>query len=135
MAFTNLEKCVYSKKCLKQRRQPPYQFLQQSRSHLATKTFRLSFFLKNYFLQPRIRKTGYFKNCLVSEQLSQITEYVQLNKTVYIYTGLTSLSLPSSTRRVVALVPTSQNIDISINKIDLRVVSLIPRYSLCLLRS
>ena len=31
MTFTNLEKYVYSKKCLKQRRQPPYPSLQQSR--------------------------------------------------------------------------------------------------------
>ena len=29
MTFTNLEKYVYSKKCLKQRRQPPYPSLQQ----------------------------------------------------------------------------------------------------------
>ena len=42
MTSTNLEKYVYSKKCLKQRRQPPHPSLQQSRdifspkSHLAT---------------------------------------------------------------------------------------------------
>ena len=33
MTFTNLEKYVYSKKCLKQRRQPPYSSLQQSRRY------------------------------------------------------------------------------------------------------
>ena len=33
MTFTNLEKYVYSKKCLKQRRQPTYQSLQQSRRY------------------------------------------------------------------------------------------------------
>ena len=32
MTFTNLEKYEYSKKCLKQRRQPPYPSLYQSRS-------------------------------------------------------------------------------------------------------
>ena len=33
MTFTNLEKYVHSKNCLKQRRQPPYQSLQQSRRY------------------------------------------------------------------------------------------------------
>ena len=34
MAFTNLKKYVYSKKCLKQRRQPPHPSLQQSRRYI-----------------------------------------------------------------------------------------------------
>ena len=33
MTFTNLEKYEYSKKCLKQRRQPPYPSLQQSQRY------------------------------------------------------------------------------------------------------
>ena len=33
MTITNLEKYVYSKKCLKHRSQPPYPSLQQSRTY------------------------------------------------------------------------------------------------------
>ena len=45
MTFTNLEKYMYSKKCLKQRRQPPNPFLQKvegifaPKRHLATLLF------------------------------------------------------------------------------------------------
>ena len=37
MTSTNLEKYVYSKKCLKQRRQPPNPFLQKVEGILPTK--------------------------------------------------------------------------------------------------
>ena len=46
----------------------------------------------------------------VSEQLSQITEYVQLNKTAY--TDFKSLSMSST--QVVALVPTSTSASITL---------------------
>ena len=77
----NLEKYLHSKKCLKQRRQPHRPSLQQSRRYFradkvtwlrllfaidheyaylavkSNKAFRLSFTLKGYFLEPRIKNT------------------------------------------------------------------------------
>ena len=117
MTFTNLEKYVYSKKCLKQRFQPTNPSLQQSRRYFRAEkvTWLRLLFVHNriYYPSDRVTKRSVYRSPLkvisyspgsgVSEQLSQITEYVQLNKTAY--TDFKSLSMSST--QVVALVPTS----------------------------
>ena len=150
MTFTNLEKYVYSKTMLKTTTSTPLpippaksKVFSSQKSHLATavfcnwiclssrqsnKTFRLSFILKGYFLQPRIRKTGYFKtaeflnNCHKSLNIYNSTK-------LYIYWSYVTVLKEYPGNSI------STNIDICINKIDFRIVSLTPRYTLCLLRS
>ena len=126
MTFTNLEKYVYSKKCLKQRRQPPNPSLEQSRR---SKVFApkksagygcYSCAIEFAYPADRVTKRSVYRSPLkvisyspgsgVSEQLSQITEYVQLNKTAY--TDFKSLSMSST--QVVALVPTSTSASITL---------------------
>ena len=123
MTFTNLEKYVYFKKCLKQRRQPPNPSLEQSRRYFRDEkdTWLYGCYLyATEFAYPadRVTKRSVYRSPVkvisyspgsgVSEQLSQITEYVQLNKTAY--TDFKSLSIPSSS--------ISTNIDICINNTD-----------------
>ena len=131
MAFTDLEKYVYFKKCLKQRRQPPpHPSLQQSRKYFrAEKVTRLRLLFAIEFAYPadRVTKSSVYRSplkvtsyspgsgrlflkCRVSEQLSQIIEYVQLNKTAY--ADFKSLSMSST--QVVALVPTSTSASITL---------------------
>ena len=58
MAFTNLEKYGYSKKCLKQPRQPPHPSLQQSRRYFrAEKVTWLRLLLAIEFAYPANRVT------------------------------------------------------------------------------
>ena len=58
MAFTDLEKYVYFKKCLKQRRQPPHRSLQQSRKYFrAEKVTRLRLLFAIEFAYPADRVT------------------------------------------------------------------------------
>ena len=89
MTFTNLEKYVYSKKCLKQRRQPPNPSLQKVEGIFAPKkTPGYSCYLYAIeFAYPadRVTKRSVYRSPLkvisyspgsgVSEQLSQIIEY------------------------------------------------------------
>ena len=128
MTFTNLEKCVYSKKCLKQRRQPPTPPSSKVEGILAPKMSpgygcylqlnmpiqHVSFIVHLKRLFPTAQdQEDYFKTASsVSEQLSQIIEYVQLNKTAYIYTDVWSLFMSSTW--VVALVPTSTSASIKL---------------------
>ena len=117
MTFTNLEKYVYSKKCLKQRRQPPNPSLQKVEGIFAPKKtpgygcylYAIEFAYpadrvtkRSVYCSP-LKGISYNPGSGVSEQLSQITGYVQLNKTAY--TDFKSLSVSST--KVVALVPTS----------------------------
>ena len=117
MTFTNLEKYVYSKKCLKQRCQPPNPSLQKVEGIFAPKRTPgygcYLYAIEFAYPADRVTKRSVYRSPLkvisyspgsgVSEQLSQITEYVQLNKTAY--TDFKSLSMSST--QVVALVPTS----------------------------
>ena len=58
MTFTNLEKYMYSKKCLKQRRQHPHPSLQQSRKYFrAEKVTRLRLLFAIEFAYPADRVT------------------------------------------------------------------------------
>ena len=122
MTFTNLEKYVYSKKCLKQRRQPPHPSL---RDPAKSKVFsrrksHLLFAIEFAYPADRVTKRSVYRSPLkvisyspgsgVSEQLSQITEYVQLNKTAY--TDFKSLSMSST--QVVVLLPTSTSASITV---------------------
>ena len=66
--------------------------------------------LKMLFPSTAQDQEDYFMKCRVSEQLSQIIEYLQLNKTVY--TGFKPLSMSSTW--VVALVPTSTSASITL---------------------
>ena len=66
MAFTNLEKYVYFKKCLKQRRQPPPPLsLQQSRKYFrAEKVTRLRLLFAIEFAYPadRVTKSSVYRS-------------------------------------------------------------------------
>ena len=67
MAFTNLEKYVYFKKCLKQRRQPPPPplSLQQSRKYFrAEKVTRLRLLFAIEFAYPadRVTKSSVYRS-------------------------------------------------------------------------
>ena len=112
MTFTNLEKYVFSKKCLKQRPQPlpPAKF---EGIFASKKSPGYGCYLRAIeFAYPadRVTKRSAYSSPLtvicyspgsgVSEQLSQIIEYVQLNKTTF--TDFKSLSMSST--QVVALV-------------------------------
>ena len=134
MTFTNLEKYVYSKTMLKTTTSTPLpippaksKVFSSQKSHLATavfcnwiclfsrqsnKTFRLSFILKGYFLQPRIRKTGYFQTAEFLNNCHKSLNMYSTTQQNCIYTGLTSLSLIST--RVIALVPTSTSASIKL---------------------
>ena len=57
MAFTNLEKYGYSKKCLKQPRQPPHPSLQQSRRYFRRKSHLVRLLLAIEFAYPADRVT------------------------------------------------------------------------------
>ena len=67
MAFTDLEKYVYFKKCLKQRRQPPppHPSLQQSRKYFrAEKVTRLRLLFAIEFAYPadRVTKSSVYRS-------------------------------------------------------------------------
>ena len=65
MAFTDLEKYVYFKKCLKQRRQPPPLSLQQSRKYFrAEKVTRLRLLFAIEFAYPadRVTKSSVYRS-------------------------------------------------------------------------
>ena len=114
---------MYSKKCLKQRRQPPNPSLQKVEGIFAPKKSPAGYgcYLQlNAYPGDRVTKRSVYRSPLkvisyspgsgVSEQLSQITEYVQLNKTAD--TDFKSLSMSST--QVVALVPTSTSASITL---------------------
>ena len=123
LTFTNLGKYVYSKKCLKQRHQPPNLSLQKVEGiFVPKKTPGYGCYLYAIeFAHPadRVTKRSVYRSPLkvisyspglgVSEQLSQITGYVQLNKTAY------TKSLSMSSTQVVALVlPTSTSTSVTL---------------------
>ena len=124
MTFTNLGKHVYSKKCLKQRRQPPNPSLQKVEGIFASKKTPgygcYLYAIEFAYPADRVTKRSVYRSPLkvisyspgsgVSEQLSQITEYVQLNKTAY--TDFKSLSMSST--QVVVLLPTSTSASITV---------------------
>ena len=65
MTFTNLEKYVYSKKCLKQRRQPPYSSLQQSRRYFRAEKvtwLRLLFAIEYAYPADRVTKRSLYRS-------------------------------------------------------------------------
>ena len=65
ITFTNLEKYVYSKKCLKQRRQPPYPSLQQSRRYFRAEKvtwLRLLFAIEYAYPADRVTKRSVYRS-------------------------------------------------------------------------
>ena len=65
MTFANLEKYVYSKKCLKQRRQPPYSSLQQSRRYFRAEKviwLRLLFAIEYAYPADRVTKRSVYRS-------------------------------------------------------------------------
>ena len=125
LTFTNLGKYVYSKKCLKQRRQPPNLSLQKVEGIFAPKKTPgygcYLYAIEFAYPADRVTKRSVYRSPLkvisyspglgVSEQLSQITGYVQLNKTAY--TDLKSLSM-SSTQVVALVLPTSTSASVTL---------------------
>ena len=125
MTFTNLGKYVYSKKCLKQRRQPPNPSLRKVEGIFAPKKTPgygcYLYAIEFAYPADRVTKRSVYRSPLkvisyspglgVSEQLSQITGYVQLNKTAY--TDFKSLSM-SSTQVVALVLPTSTSASITL---------------------
>ena len=124
MTFTNLEKYVYFKKCLKQRRQPPTPPSSKVEGIFTPKKSPgydcYLYVIEFAYPADRVTKCSVYRSPLKvisyslgsggSEQLSQMTEYVQLNKTAY--TDFKSLSMSST--QVVALVPTSTSASITL---------------------
>ena len=124
MTFTNLVKYVYSIKCLKQRRQRPTPPSSKVEGIFAPKNtpgygcylYTIEFahpadrVTKRSVHRSPLKVISYSPGLGVSEQLSQITGYVQLNKTAY--TDFKSLSMSST--QVVALVPTSTSASITL---------------------
>ena len=65
MTFTNLEKYVYSKNCLKQRRQPPYQSLQQRQRYFRAEKvnwLRLLFATEYAYPADRVTKRSVYRS-------------------------------------------------------------------------
>ena len=124
MIFTNLKKYVYSKNCLKQWRQPPYQSLRQSRRYFRAEkvTWLWPLFAIEYaYPADRVTKRSVYRSLwkvisyspgsgrpailkLPSFRTIVTNHWIRTTQQNCIYTGLTSLSL--SNTRVIALVPT-----------------------------
>ena len=148
MTFTNLENYVYSIKCLKQRHQSPHPSLQQSRRYFCAEKvnwLRLLFAIEYaypadgvtklfvYFHLKRLFPTAqdqedYFKR-------ADFLNNCHKSLNIYNWTRLHILVLSHCPRVVLRGSSIGTNIDICINNIDFRMVSLILLYTLCLLRS
>ena len=121
MTFTNLEKYVYSKKCDVNPTTNPSSKVEGIFAPKKSPGYGCYLYIMEFaYPADRVTKRSVYRSPLkvisyspgsgVSEQLSQITEYVQLNKTAY--TDFKSLSMSST--QVVALVPTSTSAPITL---------------------
>ena len=132
MIFTNLKKYVYSKNCLKQWRQPPYQSLQQSQRYFRAEkvTWLWPLFAIEYaYPADRVTKRSVYRSPwkvisyspgsgrpailkLPSFRTIVTNHWICTTQQNCIYTGLASLSLSST--RVIVLVPTLTSASIKV---------------------